>query len=75
MRKGLFLLLLFPACGACAKAAANEQEDMPSIELLEYLAEYAEDENGRLLDPMEPADATDSRSYSYREYMQQRTDQ
>jgi hypothetical protein len=74
MRGTLLLLLLFPAWGGCAQADDGEEQDMPSIELLEYLAEYAEDADGRLLDPMERADETESRSYSYREYLQQRTD-
>ena len=73
MRARLLLLLALPLWTGGIPAAQGE-DDTPSLELLEYLAEYAEDENGRLQDPMEQADEPTTRSYSYREYMQQRTD-
>jgi hypothetical protein len=68
------LLLLFLQLWAGGTPAADNSDNMPSLELLEYLAEYAEDESGRLWDPMEQADEPETRSYSYREYMQERTD-
>jgi hypothetical protein len=73
MRERLLLLLLLPLWTTSAPAAESG-DDIPSLELLEYLAEYAEDENGRLLDPIAQADESEPRSYSYREYLQERTD-
>jgi hypothetical protein len=73
MRARLLLLLALPLW-TCGIPAAQDEGDTPSLELLEYLAEYAEDENGRLWDPIEQADQPTTRSYSYREYMQERTD-
>jgi len=48
------LPLLLVALGAVTAQAAPPPEDdtLPSIELLEYLADFAEDENGRLIDPL-----------------------
>ncbi len=46
------------ACTAPSSAAPGpaDEADIPSIELLEYLADFEEDEQGRLLDPLEQAD-------------------
>ena len=74
------LLLLLPLWASAGQAERATQpdprsgEDLPSLELLEYLAEYAEDEDGNLLDPMDQADQAEEsgpRSYSYRQYMQE----
>ncbi|HHI77296.1 MAG TPA: hypothetical protein ENJ94_09000 [Gammaproteobacteria bacterium] len=51
------LLLLGPL-----PAAAEEREALPSLELLDYLADFEEDADGRLIDPMESlAEAPDDR--------------
>lgn len=48
------------ACGALlfgtpllAGDAPAEADDMPSLELLEYLAAFERDDDGRLLDPLD----------------------
>lgn len=74
MTRHLFLLLLLPAWLPGTALGGQTGDEAPSLELLEYLAEYSEDENGRLLDPMDQSDDDQTRSYSYREYMQERTD-
>ncbi len=73
------LPLLLAALGAVTAQAnsAPEDEPLPSVELLEYLADFGEDENGRLIDPLSQAETENDgpRSVSYREYLQRQTDQ
>ena len=73
------LPLLLVALGTVTVQAAPPPEDdtLPSIELLEYLADFVEDEKGRLIDPLSQAETEDDapRSVSYREYLQRQTDQ
>ncbi len=73
MRRGLLLLLL-PVWASSIQGAdeTDTGDQLPSLELLEYLAEYSEDEHGRLLDPMDQSDENEPHGYSYREYMQER---
>lgn len=73
MTKRLLLLLILPVWSTGSLGDPLD-EDTPSLELLDYLAEYGEDENGGLLDPLEQLDENETRGYSYREYMQERTD-
>lgn len=51
-RLALLLGTLSCATPVVADEAPKTQEDIPSIELLEYLADYEEDEQGHLLDPL-----------------------
>jgi len=48
--------------------------ESPSIELLEYLAEYAEDPNGILIDPIDGYEPT-TESVSYRDYIREQARQ
>lgn len=47
---GVLLMLLMLLCVSEAHAG---EDDRPSLELLLYLAEWGEDRDGRLLDPLE----------------------
>lgn len=55
MRAALCCLLagLLPCTGL-----ADEPGETPSIELLEYLAEFIEDANGHLMDPLDDGSAS-----------------
>ena len=75
MRVRLLCLALGSVWAAGLHADTGENEQAPNLELLEYLAEYTEDENGRLIDPMDQPDDNETRSYTYQEYMQERTGQ
>ena len=60
--------LLGGLCLVLCGAQAGEPQP-PSLELLEFLAEYAEDDNGQLLDPLDPS--AQPQSVSYRDYQRQ----
>ena len=44
---------LMLAAAANASGPREETADMPSLELLEYLAEFERSDDGRLLDPLD----------------------
>lgn len=56
IEKRLLLLTLTFLATALVEAGEAETDAIPSLELLEYLAEFIEDDNGRLIDPMEAMD-------------------
>ena len=49
---------------------ADDAQEIPSLELLEYLAEFAETEQGTLIDPVDQQ-YTSNKSVSYRDYMKE----
>ncbi len=74
MRRRLLWLALVGTLHAQADTPANE-EALPSIELLEYLADFIEDEDGRLVDPLsQTAEDETARAVSYREDPQRQND-
>lgn len=67
------------ACTTASSGAptSTTDEDVPSVELLEYLADFEEDEQGRLLDPLGQTDR-ETREWrdddSDRDYWQRQND-
>lgn len=57
---------------AAMSSIASDKQETPSLELLEYLAEFAESEQGDLIDPIDQQN-TPGKSISYREYMKEQT--
>ncbi len=56
MRPRLLIPLFLAGLQAPLHAGTPDDSQMPSLALLEYLAEFGEDSQGRLIDPMEQDD-------------------
>lgn len=74
IEKRPLLLTLAVLATTQVQAKDSESDMLPSLELLEYLAEFVEDRDGRLLGPMQEMDEAGFQEHDAHRVLNERRD-